>query len=71
MGGCSGDRMRRAPEIVEFYQSLMKRGEARQTGSRGAKASSSESKATRSDLIGEITKNSPQLVAVSTTSKSL
>ncbi|KAK3161402.1 hypothetical protein QOZ80_1BG0076620 [Eleusine coracana subsp. coracana] len=59
-----GDRMRRAPEIVEFYQSLMKRGEARQTGSRGARASGGGSKAARSDLIGEITKNSPHLVAV-------
>ncbi|TVU46399.1 hypothetical protein EJB05_05933, partial [Eragrostis curvula] len=58
-----GDRMRRAPEIVEFYQSLMKRGEARQPGSRGPKASGG-SKAARSDLIGEITKNSPHLVAV-------
>ncbi|GJN18248.1 hypothetical protein PR202_gb05389 [Eleusine coracana subsp. coracana] len=58
-----GDRMRRAPEIVEFYQSLMKRGEARQTGSRGARASGGGSKAARSDLIGEITKNSPHLVA--------
>lgn len=70
-GGGGGDRMRRAPEIVEFYQSLMKRGEARQTGSRGAKASGGGSKASRSDLIGEITKNSPHLVAVSRTSKSL
>ncbi|KAK3164893.1 hypothetical protein QOZ80_1AG0026170 [Eleusine coracana subsp. coracana] len=59
-----GDRMRRAPEIVEFYQSLMKRGEARQSGSRGARASGGGSKAARSDLIGEITKNSPHLVAV-------
>ncbi|TVU35809.1 hypothetical protein EJB05_17715, partial [Eragrostis curvula] len=58
-----GDKMRRAPEIVEFYQSLMKRGEARQPGSRGPKASGG-SKAARSDLIGEITKNSPHLVAV-------
>ncbi|OEL37286.1 hypothetical protein BAE44_0001695 [Dichanthelium oligosanthes] len=65
--GGRGDRMRRAPEIVEFYQALMKRGEAsRQTGSaRGPKASAGGTKAARSDLIGEITKNSPHLVAVS------
>ncbi|XP_034597320.1 protein CHUP1, chloroplastic isoform X1 [Setaria viridis] len=63
--GGRGDRMRRAPEIVEFYQALMKRGEAsRQTGSRGPKAPAGGSKAARSDLIGEISKNSPHLVAV-------
>lgn len=55
--------MRRAPEIVEFYQSLTRRGEARQTGSRGPKASGG-STAPKSDLIGEITKNSPHLLAV-------
>ncbi|CAO2208812.1 unnamed protein product [Urochloa humidicola] len=61
----AGGRMRRAPEIVEFYQALMRRGEAsRQPGSRGAKAPAGGSKAERSDLIGEITKNSPHLVAV-------
>nr|CAB3477746.1 unnamed protein product [Digitaria exilis] len=63
----AGGRMRRAPEIVEFYQALMRRGEAgsRQTGSRGPKAPAGGSKAAaRSDLIGEITKNSPHLVAV-------
>jgi hypothetical protein len=67
MGGGGGDRMRRAPEIVAFYQSLTRpRGEARQTGSRGPKAASSGSTAPKSDLIGEITKNSPHLLAVST-----
>ncbi|CAL4975075.1 unnamed protein product [Urochloa decumbens] len=61
----SGGRMRRAPEIVEFYQALMRRGEAsKQTGSRGSRAPAGGSKAARSDLIGEITKNSPHLVAV-------
>ncbi|CAO2165711.1 unnamed protein product [Urochloa humidicola] len=62
----TGGRMRRGPEIVEFYQALMRRGEAsRQPGSRGAKTpSGGSSKAARSDLIGEITKNSPHLVAV-------
>jgi hypothetical protein len=68
MGGGGGDRMRRAPEIVAFYQSLTRpRGEARQTaGSRGPKAASGGSTAPKSDLIGEITKNSPHLLAVST-----
>ncbi|KAE8789122.1 protein CHUP1, chloroplastic-like [Hordeum vulgare] len=61
--GGGGERMRRAPEIVEFYQSLTRRGEARQTGSRGPKASGG-STAPKSDLIGEITKNSPHLLAV-------
>ncbi|XP_025819008.1 protein CHUP1, chloroplastic-like [Panicum hallii] len=61
----AGGRMRRAPEIVELYQALMRRGEAsRQTGTRGPKAPAGGSKAARSDLIGEITKNSPHLVAV-------
>ena len=62
----AGGRMRRAPEIVELYQALMRRGEAsRRTGSRGPKAPAGGSRAARSDLIGEITKNSPHLVAVS------
>ncbi|KAM3350167.1 hypothetical protein ACQJBY_022761 [Aegilops geniculata] len=61
--GGGGERMRRAPEIVEFYQSLTRRGEARQAGSRGPKASGG-STAPKSDLIGEITKNSPHLLAV-------
>ncbi|RLN21742.1 hypothetical protein C2845_PM07G17030 [Panicum miliaceum] len=61
----AGGRMRRAPEIVELYQALMRRGEAsRQTCTRGPKAPAGGSKAARSDLIGEITKNSPHLVAV-------
>ncbi|CAO2179014.1 unnamed protein product [Urochloa humidicola] len=62
----AGVRMRRAPEIVEFYQALTRRGEAsKKPGSGGAKApAGGSSKAARSDLIGEITKNSPHLVAV-------
>lgn len=58
----------RVREIVPtpIYQALMKRGEAsRPAGSRGSKAPAGGSKAARSDLIGEITKNSPHLVAVS------
>uniref|UniRef100_A0ACD5W1H5 Uncharacterized protein n=1 Tax=Avena sativa TaxID=4498 RepID=A0ACD5W1H5_AVESA len=62
--GGGGDRMRRAPEIVEFYQSLTRRSEARQTGSRGPKEASGGSTAPKGDLIGEITKNSPHLLAV-------
>jgi hypothetical protein len=58
--------MRRAPEIVELYQSLTGRGEVKQTGSRGPRAASGGSTAPKSDLIGEITKNSPHLLAVST-----
>ncbi|XP_039808186.1 protein CHUP1, chloroplastic-like isoform X4 [Panicum virgatum] len=61
----AGGRIRRAPEIVELYQALMRRWEAsRRTGSRGPKAPAGGSRAARSDLIGEITKNSPHLVAV-------
>jgi hypothetical protein len=68
----AGGRMRRAPEIVELYQALMRRGEAsRQTGTRGPKAPAGGSKAARSDLIGEITKNSPHLVAVSSLDDSI
>ncbi|CAO2179015.1 unnamed protein product [Urochloa humidicola] len=64
--------MRRAPEIVEFYQALTRRGEAsKKPGSGGAKApAGGSSKAARSDLIGEITKNSPHLVAVSPKTRS-
>ncbi|CAM0881872.1 unnamed protein product [Alopecurus aequalis] len=62
--GGGGDRMHRAPEIVQFYQSLTRPGEARQAGSRGPKAASGGSTAPKSDLIGEITKNSPHFLAV-------
>ena len=57
-----GDKVHRAPEIVEFYQSLMKR-EAKKETSLGS-VSSNVSDA-RSNMIGEIENRSTFLLAVS------
>jgi hypothetical protein len=58
--------MRRAPEIVELYQSLTGRGEVKQTGSRGPRAAGGGSTAPKSDLMGEMNRNSSHFLAVST-----
>ncbi|KAG8366558.1 hypothetical protein BUALT_Bualt17G0092300 [Buddleja alternifolia] len=60
-GGGGGDKVHRAPELVEFYQSLMKR-EAKSTSSL-VSASSNASDA-RSNMIGEIENRSSFLLAV-------
>ncbi|XP_051225147.1 protein CHUP1, chloroplastic isoform X1 [Lolium perenne] len=62
--GSGGDRMRRAPEIVELYQSLTGRGEVKQTGSRGPRAASGGSTAPKGDLMGEMNRNSSHFLAV-------
>lgn len=61
-GGASGDKVHRAPELVEFYQSLMKR-EAKKDTSSLISTSSNTSEA-RSNMIGEIENRSSFLMAV-------
>lgn len=61
-GAGSGDKVHRAPELVEFYQSLMKR-EAKKDTSPLISSSSNVSDA-RSNMIGEIENRSSFLVAV-------
>lgn len=56
-----GEKVHRAPEVVEFYQSLMKR-EAKNTTSLGSKTSSVSDN--RSNMIGEIENRSTFLLAV-------
>lgn len=61
-GGPTGDKVHRAPELVEFYQTLMKR-EAKTTSSALISTSSNTSEA-RSNMIGEIENRSSFLLAV-------
>ncbi|KAL6618723.1 hypothetical protein ACP70R_033862 [Stipagrostis hirtigluma subsp. patula] len=56
-----GDKVHRAPEIVEFYQSLMKR-EAKKETSLGSRSSSVSD--VRNNMIGEIENRSAFLLAV-------
>ncbi|GFP94571.1 protein chup1 chloroplastic, partial [Phtheirospermum japonicum] len=60
--GGGGDKVHRAPELVEFYQSLMKR-EAKKDTSTLISTSSNASDA-RSNMIGEIENRSSFLMAV-------
>ncbi|KAL4178954.1 hypothetical protein AMTRI_Chr13g117730 [Amborella trichopoda] len=60
--GSGGDKVHRAPELVEFYQSLMKR-EAKKDGSSVA-SSTSNTADVRSNMIGEIENRSTFLLAV-------
>ncbi|WCJ24630.1 Hydroxyproline-rich glycoprotein family protein [Euphorbia peplus] len=61
-GAGSGDKVHRAPEVVEFYQSLMKR-EAKKDTSPLISSQSSAPDA-RSNMIGEIENRSSFLIAV-------
>ncbi|XWS64362.1 hypothetical protein CRYUN_Cryun06bG0179800 [Craigia yunnanensis] len=61
-GAGSGDKVHRAPELVEFYQTLMKR-EAKKDTSTLISTTSNLSDA-RSNIIGEIENRSSFLVAV-------
>ncbi|XVE53365.1 hypothetical protein DITRI_Ditri02bG0198500 [Diplodiscus trichospermus] len=61
-GAGSGDKVHRAPELVEFYQTLMKR-EAKKDTSTLISATSNLSDA-RSNMIGEIENRSSFLLAV-------
>ncbi|GJM89826.1 hypothetical protein PR202_ga06047 [Eleusine coracana subsp. coracana] len=56
-----GDKVHRAPEIVEFYQSLMKREAKKETSLRSTSTSVSDA---RSNIIGEIENRSTFLLAV-------
>ncbi|KAF0906253.1 hypothetical protein E2562_009257 [Oryza meyeriana var. granulata] len=57
-----GDKVHRAPEVVEFYQSLMKREAKKDTTSLGSMTSSVSD--VRSNMIGEIENRSAFLLAV-------
>lgn len=62
-GGMAGDKVHRAPELVEFYQSLMKR-EAKKDTSTLLISSTSNASDARSNMIGEIENRSTFLLAV-------
>lgn len=61
--GGSGDKVHRAPELVEFYQTLMKREAKKDTLS--LISSTSNASDVRSNMIGEIENRSTFLLAVS------
>jgi hypothetical protein len=61
-GAGSGDKVHRAPELVEFYQSLMKREAKKDTSS--LISSTSNVSHARSNMIGEIENRSSFLLAV-------
>uniref|UniRef100_A0A2P2JA90 Uncharacterized protein n=1 Tax=Rhizophora mucronata TaxID=61149 RepID=A0A2P2JA90_RHIMU len=61
-GTGSGDKVQRAPELVEFYQTLMKREAKRDTSSMAS--STSNAADARSNMIGEIENRSSFLLAV-------
>ncbi|KAE8100783.1 hypothetical protein FH972_018643 [Carpinus fangiana] len=61
-GGGSGDKVHRAPELVEFYQTLMKREAKKDMPS--LISSTSNASDARSNMIGEIENRSSFLVAV-------
>lgn len=58
----SGDKVQRAPELVEFYQTLMKREAKKDTSS--LISSTSNTSEARSNMIGEIENKSSFLLAV-------
>ncbi|XP_015895771.3 protein CHUP1, chloroplastic [Ziziphus jujuba] len=62
-GAGSGDKVHRAPEVVEFYQTLMKREAKKDTSSLISSPSNNASDA-RSNMIGEIENRSSFLLAV-------
>eukprot|EP00262_Sarcandra_glabra_P012925 TRINITY_DN3443_c0_g1_i1.p1 TRINITY_DN3443_c0_g1~~TRINITY_DN3443_c0_g1_i1.p1 ORF type:complete len:1019 (+),score=261.68 TRINITY_DN3443_c0_g1_i1:796-3852(+) len=61
-GPGAGDKVHRAPELVEFYQSLMKREAKKDTSSMISSASNAAD--ARSNMIGEIANRSTFLLAV-------
>ncbi|XP_042502565.1 protein CHUP1, chloroplastic isoform X2 [Macadamia integrifolia] len=61
-GSNNGDKVHRAPELVEFYQTLMKREAKKDTSSlNSSKANAADA---RSNMIGEIENRSTFLLAV-------
>ncbi|KAI3976855.1 hypothetical protein MKX01_008713 [Papaver californicum] len=61
-GPGTGDKVHRAPELVEFYQSLMKREAKKDTSL--VTSSTSNTASARSNMIGEIENRSTFLLAV-------
>ncbi|KAI4357872.1 hypothetical protein L6164_001794 [Bauhinia variegata] len=61
-GAMGGDKVHRAPELVEFYQTLMKREAKKDTSSLISITSNTSD--TRSNMIGEIENRSSFLLAV-------
>lgn len=57
--------MRRVPEVVEFYHSLMRRDSRRENGAGAASDAASSSATSARDMIGEIENRSAHLLAVS------
>ncbi|KAL7091078.1 hypothetical protein ACP275_12G082900 [Erythranthe tilingii] len=62
--GGGGDKVHRAPELVEFYQSLMKREAKKDTSMALVSTSSSNTSDARSNMIGEIANKSSFMLAV-------
>lgn len=62
-GAMDGEKVHRAPELVEFYQTLMKREAKKDTSSLLVSSTSNASDA-RSNMIGEIENRSSFLLAV-------
>lgn len=62
-GAGAGDKVHRAPEVVEFYQSLMKREGKKDTSTLTSSTTANTSDA-RSNMIGEIQNKSSFLLAV-------
>ncbi|KAL6615706.1 hypothetical protein ACP70R_037976 [Stipagrostis hirtigluma subsp. patula] len=59
----SGQCVRRVPEVVEFYHSLMRR-ESRRDGAGGTEAANGGNAAATRDMIGEIENRSAHLMAI-------
>ncbi|XP_073391135.1 protein CHUP1, chloroplastic isoform X2 [Physcomitrium patens] len=59
--GSGAEKMQRAPGVVEFYQSLMKRDAKQSLSSPGGTVSNSEA---RNNIIGEIENRSTHLLAI-------
>ncbi|XP_030517065.1 protein CHUP1, chloroplastic [Rhodamnia argentea] len=59
------EKVRRVPEVVEFYHSLMRRDSRRDSGG-GAAADAPPSTANARDMIGEIENRSTHLLAIKT-----
>ncbi|KAJ8774624.1 hypothetical protein K2173_017070 [Erythroxylum novogranatense] len=63
-GTGNGDKVHRSPELVEFYQKLMKRETSKDTPSLISSSSASNTAEARNNMIGEIENRSSFLLAV-------
>ncbi|KAJ7570171.1 hypothetical protein O6H91_01G108800 [Diphasiastrum complanatum] len=61
--GQAGNKMQRAPQVVEFYQSLMKR-DAKKDNATGGPTNSGNFKDAQHNMIGEIENRSSHLLAI-------